>query len=302
MAKSMSHQAKLALDAALPFDGSSEAYEFISETLQQTISQLASEGIRGTRSRHGERVIQGQKAVSGSIVLQPTQAELDLLLPRILGANESTDVFDVAEALPEFYAMVDRVGKVFTYGPLKIGSAVFTGSENNKIDLTLNVVGRGSETIGNAGTFPSISIDTDLPLAFHQGTLTLQGNTLRFNSFTLTIENGVEARFENSQSAIALVETDRVVTLELSAPYTADSGSDGVAVYGADVAGTVASGTLVFAPASGRSVTFSLNSLRPTTRSPNVPGRNQEIRVALSYQAMKTSSTNEISVTNDRTA
>ena len=302
MGKSLGHQSKLALDAALPFDTSSEPYEFISENLQLSVPQIASEGIRGTRSRHGERVVRGQKTVSGSIVLEPTQTELDLLLPRILGANESTDVFAVAETVQEFYVMVDRVGKVFRYGPCKVGSAVFSGSAGQKVQLVLNIVGQGDETIANAGTFPSLTIDTDVPLIFHQGVLTLHSTAILFDQFTLTIENGVEARFENSQTAVALVETDRVVTLETSVPYTADSGSDGVTVYGNDVAGTVASGSLVFTPASGRTVTFSMNSLRPTTRSPNVPGRNQEIRLPLSYQAMKTSTTAEISVTNDRTA
>ena len=115
MAESMGWAAKMAVDSALPFDASSIPLEFISESFVENEERVDSEGIRGTRSRHGERVHAGLRRVGGSIVLNPSPGELDTLLPYILGAAESTDSFAVADTLPDFQLMIDRVAKVFTY-------------------------------------------------------------------------------------------------------------------------------------------------------------------------------------------
>jgi hypothetical protein len=201
MAKSIGWASKLAMDAALPFDTSSEAFEFVSESIQMQIEQIPSEGIRGTRSRRGERMQQGLKRIGGTISLNPSQAELDKLLPRILGADESTDVFAVADTLPQFYVMVDRKTKVFRYGPCRVGSANFSGSTGQKILLAMDIVAEGDEVITDAGTFPSISIDTENCIVFHQGVLTLRGTSTEMDQFGLRIDNVITPTFENSQTA-----------------------------------------------------------------------------------------------------
>src|SRR5688572_4980982 len=95
---SQGSQTKLSLAAAGTAIGSyTEAYEFVSESLQKQAAILDTAGIRGTRSHVSERTRAGTYRVQGTINFHPTPAMLDLLLPRILGANEATDVFALAE-------------------------------------------------------------------------------------------------------------------------------------------------------------------------------------------------------------
>jgi hypothetical protein len=161
----------------------------------------------------------------------------------------------------------------------------------------MDIVAEGDEVITDAGTFPSISIDTENCLVFHQGVLTLRGTSTEMDQIGLRIDNVITPTFENSQTATDTAPTDRVVTFSCSVPYTSTEAD----IYANDVAGTIASATLVFTTGSGKSVTITLNSLRPTSVSPSVGGRDQELRLNLQYQAVATGSTKEISFTNDRT-
>ena len=68
-------------------------------------------------------------------------------------------------------------------------------------------------------------------------------------SFTLTLENMIDAKFYNSQSATALPAKDRKITLDCQVPYTsenADLYNQGVAGGNATLAVSYASSTLLF--------------------------------------------------------
>lgn len=295
MAPSMVWATQAALDSALPFDTSSIPLEFLSSTLKQTASLIQSEGIRGTRSRNGARVKQGQKTVAGDIAMNPTPVELDTLLPYILGANESTDVFAVADTLPSFYLMLDRVAKLHTYAGLVVARAVFEFTAQQLVKLTLSLVGT-TETEANAGGFPSLTINSGEAYVLHQGVLTLQGSTRQFNNARLTIDNAPLVLFRNAQEAAAITPSDRIVTLDVEVPYDTTNAD----IYTNEEAGTFASGSLVMTNGN-QSLTFTLNSLRSEPGTPDVQSRNGELVLPLSFRAYMTSSTREISVTNDST-
>lgn len=295
MTVSMSWATQCALDSVLPFDTSSKPLEIISSTLKQTASLIQSEGIRGTRSRNGARVKQGQKSVGGDLVMNPTPVELDNLLPYILGANESTDVFAVADTLPTFLVMLDRVQKLHTYAGLVVARAVFDFTANQLVRLTLTVNGT-TETEANAGGFPSLTIDTGEAYVMHQGALTLHSSTREFNSARLTIDNGLNVFFRNSQEAAAIVPGDRVVTLDVELPYD----SNNLDIYTSQEAGTWASGTLVLTNGN-QSCTIAMNSLRAEPGTPDIQNRNGELVMPMSFRAYMTSSTREVQFTNDST-
>src|SRR5688572_9315496 len=84
------------------FDSSSERYEFLYETLQKRPRIVGGNGIRGTRAQSVERTRLGAYPVGGRIAMNVSPADLDLWLPRILGATESSDTFATAESLPSF--------------------------------------------------------------------------------------------------------------------------------------------------------------------------------------------------------
>lgn len=286
---------KLAMEVDATFDTSSEPYEFLSSSLKQTVERIDSEGLRGTRSRHGERVVQGLKRVGGAIVMNPTPDELDDLLPRILGAAESTDVYALDETLPEFWVLVDKVQKVFKYNNCFVGSATFRGRPGQLVELTLNIFGK-TETEGSSGTFPAITISAQEAYVFHQGVLTLHSTARQIEEFELTIDNLISPRFRNSQTATDLNPTDRLVTFSCRAPYDADNDD----IYTNEAAGTFAAGTLVFTNGD-RDLTFAMNSLKSIAEGPEVPARAGELLLPLNYRAHQTSTTKELVVTNDNT-
>lgn len=290
---SMGFQARLSLAAAGTAIGSyTEAYEFVAESLQKRATILETAGLRGTRSHPAERTRDGTSAVAGSLRFHATPAMLDLLLPRILGAAESSDLFALAETLPEFDVLLDRVAKRFVYGGCKVSRAIFRGRAGGLLELQLDLVGK-TETV-SATAFPAIAAPTDPPYVFQDGTLTLLGTSRKMIDFTLAVDNSVAGRFTNSTAATDVSPSDRVVTLECKTPFT----SDETDLYGQNVAGAAAA-TLAFVN-GGYSTTFSLAKLQVPDASPTVGGRG-EIVLALRGTARKSGSTAELAVTHDNT-
>ena len=292
---SMAHQARLSMAATSTAIGSyTESYEYVSESVRKNQTILDTSGIRGTRSHPKERTRDGTYSVGGQIRMHATPAMLDLLLPRILGANESTDVFALAETLPEFDLLIDRVAKRFVYGACKIGRATFRCAAGGLLELDLDIVGK-TETV-SATAFPSITAPTDAPYVFSDAVITLLSTARTVISWELTIDNVIQPRFSNSQTATSLNVTDRIITCAMQVPYT----SSEVDLYGINT-GSAAAATMVFTN-GGYSTTFSLANLQIPDQSPVTEGRGNEIILSLQGTAKKSSTTNELIVTHDSTA
>jgi len=291
MAASMGHQAQLCMDASA-IDGSSEPYEFVSESLAEQAEILDTNGIRGTRSHSKERTRQGLKQVQGQITLHPSPLDLDNLLPRILGAAESSDSFALAETLPEFNVMIDRVADAFLYSACQISKATFRGSAGQYVELVLDIIAK-TETEGQ--TFPSLTLGTsvaDEPFVFSDGVMTLQGATREVFDFELVIDNAGSARYTiGSNTATDILISDRIVTLGTNCANV----SGNAALLKQATGG--AAGTLVFTNGNV-STTFSFAALQAPNKTPTVTGKG-EIPINLEMTARKSGSTNEIVITND---
>ncbi|MEQ8788876.1 MAG: phage tail tube protein [Pirellulaceae bacterium] len=287
-------QARLCMEpGAAPhtFDASSEPYEFLAESLRKRTALLDTSGIRGTRSHHAARTRVGAHAVSGSISLHPSPGDLDHLLPRILGADEASDVFVLAETLPSFGVLIDRVAETFQYTDCRVSKATFRGSAGGLVLLVLDIVGVAEVT---GVSFPSLLLDTTAqaaPYTFSDGVLTLQSAQRQMMDFELVIDNGLQARFTNSQTATSIVPQDRIVTLKTTNPFT----SDEVDLYGQPAVG--AAGSLMLTNGQ-MSTTFAFAALQSPDTSPVVPGK-QEIPLVLEMTARMTGTTRELIVTND---
>lgn len=290
---SMGHQAKLAADAAGTAVGSfTEPYEFIRESLRKTGTILDTSGIRGSRSHTNARTRHGTYDVGGAISMHATSAMLDKWLPRILGAAESSDTFALAETLPEFAVLVDRVARRFLYDECKVNRAIFRGSAGQLVTLELDIMGK-SESV-SATAFPTLSMPTDPPYVMQDGVLTLQSVARQFTEFEIIIDNALVRRFSNSQTATDISPSDRLITFRCTTPFT----SDEVDLYNQALAGAAAS--LVFTN-GGYSTTFSFAALQFPDRSPIVAGK-AEIPLELTATARKSGSTSELVVTHDSTA
>lgn len=291
---SMGHQARLSMGAAGTTIGSfTEAYEFISENVQKRLNIEETAGIRGTRSHPAERTRDGTYSVGGTIRFHATPAMLDLLLPRILGADESTDTFALAETVPEFAVLIDRVGKRFLYDGCKVNRATFRGTAGGMLELDLDIIGK-TETV-SATSFPSISAPTDPPYVFHDLVATLVSSARKLLTWEFTIDNSLAVRFSNSQTATDISAADRIVTASWTTPYT----SDEVDLYGINT-GSAAAATFVFTN-GGYSTTFSVAKMQVPDASPVVNSKG-EIVLPQSGMAKMSSSTRELVVTHDSTA
>jgi hypothetical protein len=281
--------------AAHTFDSSSETYEFIRESLAKRGTIVDTNGIRGTRSHHEMKTRFGTYEVGGEIVMNPDPAMLDLWLPRILGANESTDTFALAETLQPFGVLIDRVGGTFEYTDCYVNKATFRGQQGQMVELTLEIWG-ATEATGTSAPSVSIAIASNTaPYIFSDLALTLQSASRTCLDFELVIDNMLERRFANSVTATSITPQDRMVTLRTTTPFTSTEMS---ALYGQSLLG--AAGTLVLTNGA-MSTTFTFGKLQVPSISPSVGGKT-EVSLRLEMVARMTSTTRELVVTHDSTA
>lgn len=282
--------AKFCVDTVLPIDTSSKALELIlpeSLTMKETIRRT--DGLRGTRSHNYKRRRRETSVVSGTISFHPGVAELDFFLPYILGGATNAGVTPLAETVPAFWAMIDRVAKVFQYNSLYVNVARLSGATGSPVVLSLDLEGI-SETITAAGTFPSLAIPDEHQFIFPDASITLDGTAYPMKRFELTVNNSLDTgRFMNATTRSSIPATDRMVSLSLELGYTPDT----VALYDQDIDGFAAS--LVLDDGT-TDYTFALANLHAPTAGPSVQGKG-EINYPLNYVAERTVATAELIVT-----
>lgn len=291
MAASMAHQGRLSMAAAGTAIGSfTEAHEIVSETLRKTNEIVDTNGIRGTRSHASERTRFGLDRVGGTISYIVSPLILDLLLPRIQGTAESADSFVLAETLISFDVLVERIAKRFLYTTCYVDKARFRFTPGQLVTLDIDVIGTG-ETV-SATAFPTITAPTDVPYTCSDTVFTLVSSARTVMSCELVYDNMIEARFSNSTTATDIFPTDRIVTVNVTTPYTS-SETDLYAQALLGSAGTIAitNGTT--------SCTFTFGKIQFPDSAPTMATRNGEIVLESSGVARKTSTTLEVAVTND---
>jgi hypothetical protein len=302
MAPSIGFASQMALSATSSFSSSSKWIEFISESISAQRSFSDSPGTRGTRSYSQERVRTMPYKVGGNLTFLCDINSMDLWLSYILGTGPTSSVYSLTETLPSFYLMIDRVAKVFTYGPCYVSKATFSGSPGDaqlKCSLDIEVE---TESIGNSGSFPSgMTVDTNRPFIYSDAAFNVLGSdAVSAFSWELTIDNHLLAdRFVNEQTRSQIPATDRTVTVKMSSQWTSAETS-----YYNIAAASFGSATAVFSNAeetinaTESVLTFTTPYLMWPGKSPVVTKKQDEIKLEIDAQARKTSSTLELSVTN----
>ncbi len=285
---------QIAIDSALPFDTSSIPIEVeLPESLHEEAEIIETNGMRGTTDHNSERTREGLKRVSGSIKVPCSRITLDALLPYIVGGSESTNVFALADTLPEFYMMVDRGAKVYTYSGCRIAKASFNSSQGQMLMLDLDIEAE-TETTGDAGTFPSLTFPTEKPYIMKDGVLTLQSSARQFNNFNLTITNQLNTElFENALTRYDIPLVDRIISLATDHPWDTDN----VDLVKQALDG--AAGTAVFTngAASGDVLTFAMAAIQYANKTPTHQGK-VVTRLPLEGMVRSSGSTKSLITTN----
>lgn len=282
--------AKMALDAST-FDASSYPIEFVSESLQLVGVHVDTSGIRGTRSHASERVKEGSKTVQGSITLEPSPADLDMLLPWILGGSESNDTFPLADALSALNVLVDKVDDCYLYSDVYVNRAVFSSEEGGPLRLTLDLIGK-TETASQE--FPALTLGVaanNKPYMHHELTLSLASSSRQCKRLEITVDNHLSTAYNNSLTPSEIKAQDRTVTVRAELPASED-------LHGQAVAGIAGSATYAH---SGCSTVFTFGKLQIPDNTPTVSGKT-EIVHSLDMVARMNGSTRELVVTNDSVA
>lgn len=292
---SIGHQTRIsAATTGTTIASYSEAVEIVSESLRKDLTILDTAGIRGTRSHPKERTRDGTYTVAGTITCHATPTMLDNWLPRILGAAESSDTFALAETLTEFDILIDRVAKRFQYVFCKVSRATFRSTAGGLLELSMDIVAK-TETV-SATTFPTITAPTDPPYVHQDCVLTTQAAGHIITEVEIVIDNMIQPRFSNSQTATDLSPRDRIVTVNFTTPYT----STEIGLYGINT-GSAAAATVVYTN-GGYVTTFSIANLQVPDQSPVIESRDGEIFLRHRGVAKKSSTTNELIVTHDSVA
>ena len=306
----MGHQSRLAFDTGAAgagdghhvigdFNSDSKEFEYLSENVVMSQTRFHSDGIRGTRSKHEARCRITQEAVGGTITMHPTQVELDTLLPLILGAAESTDTFALAETIPSFGILIDRVQKRFCYSKCVVSSATFSASAGGPLQLSMEIVGQKETVSGTA--FPTVgALATDAPFIMADTTISLaaDASATELASFSITVNNMINAgRYMNSLIRTATPSGGREVTVQLAVPYTADE----VDLYNTALSAYDNSFILIDPGGSSPNIKFTFGGIEFGAQSPTVSSKGDEYSLNLSGVAYKTASANELVVVNAAT-
>lgn len=284
------------------FDTSSETYEFLYETLRKQGRIVGGNAIRGTRSAAKERTRAGAYLVGGRIAVQPSPAFLDLWLPRILGASESSDTFALAESLPSFGILIDKVTETFEYKDGMVSKALFHGQagpadgDPDIITLALELV-FFDRALDTAVPNVSLSVAENNRIYVHSdAAFTFGGAAREVKEWSVLIDNHVRQRFTNSLKATKNCPASRTVAVQARLPY--DTDTDDLLEQATDGA----SGTIVLTNAAqpGLATTFSFAALQVPAEDPIVRGKT-EIDLYLNMIARMSGSTRELVVTNDST-
>jgi hypothetical protein len=266
--------ARMALGATSTVD---KPFDFESETLGLRESFLDPQGLRGTRSHAASRVRPNSRLVTGDVVLAaPTAQELITWLPYITGGTPAASGggfnYPLAETLSAFYLQMIRGGSSrWTYSGCRVARATFSARKGTPLQLTLSLLGVDETKDGSA--FPSLTLPTDSYFAFEDLVFTLAGTTVDIFSWQVVIDNFLQARMVNSQTATVVYTTDRVVSGRFEIPFGDDESTFyGMAQGGVAVSSVFTNGTT--------SVSFTGSKFQAPRASPDVAGRD-ETRLAV---------------------
>lgn len=257
------------------FDSSAPRFEVVSSTVKKTSEVLDSMGLLGTRSKREDRTRFGLIRVGGQLAFDVNPLMLDFFLPYIMGTAESTDTYAVADTLPGFDMLHDPFGtgsSATKYTELYVNRASFRFAAG-LVRMTLDVVGK---TATGGQTFTSAALGataaTCAPYTFYD---TAAGITIRSGSGAqeieegeLIIDNALDVKFRNIQTASSIRAQDRSVTFVANLPLTTTT----LSTYFGDK--TAADATIVMTNGTV-ATTFTLNNFKVADDGPEVGGKDE---------------------------
>jgi hypothetical protein len=267
---------------------SARTFEVVSSSVRAQDEVLDASGLLGSRTRREDRTRYGLIRVGGQIVLEPSPNMFDFFLPYILGTAESTDTFTAADSLLGFDMLHDPFGT----GSL---ASKYTELYVNRMSLrfaagllrmTLDVVGKTETT---AQTFTANALGStsavDTPYTFYDTSAGFTFGTIAFavEEGELVLDNVLDVKFRNSQTAQSIRASDSIATLVTNIPLTSST-------YGSFYGNKGPLTTTIAINNGTVTTTITLYNLKPADASPTPTGK-EEVPLILTSNA-RSDSTN----------
>lgn len=294
------HATKVGLGLAASL-AATRRFEFISCGFKSYDGLIGGDGseIRAGRSRHQKHKTQGVKGAAGTLVLEPRPDDIPMLGHLAFGTAIATNVIALAETVPKFYADV-KYGSVddvrFIGG--KVNRLTINSSTNQKMRWALDCE---FEDYDDTITFPSIdnTLSTMLPYAHNHSVFTLDtiggSSAVAYKStdWEVVLDNMLDTGlWENSRTRFDMEEGDRAVTMRGSFGFTSAVKTE----FGAALL-TGLVGILAYTYGA-YSLTIDFPCMQWPYESPDIPGKNAEVRQAVQFDCVETDSAKEIKLTN----
>ncbi len=194
-------------------------------------------GTRGTRVERAERTRETMRQATGTIRMAPNPAELDLVLAWAIGPK-AANTFAFTERPPARVVGVSRDGVPHAYPGCFVQAATFAASEGGMLTADLQLA--GTDEIGG-GTLPVAAIPDALgPYVMADCVLSVGGTAIDFRSLSVTIENMLDVKFNQSLTPSTITAAGLRVSVSLTLPY-----GDASALYGSGLPGVVVTATFV---------------------------------------------------------
>lgn len=276
------------------FGGSSTRLEVVTSSVKKQGEHLDGTGVLGTRTKREDRTRDGLVRVGGQMVFEPSLRIWDFFLPFILGETGASP-YNVADALTGFDMLHDPFGtgeNATKFGELYVNRASLRFGPG-MLKLSLDLIGK-TVTIGQTYTSAALGATAllDAPLVLYDATFSVQSGTVPIEEGELIIDNALDVKFRNSQTALSIRAMDRSVTLVTNIELTAANWG----TYFGDKAAVDA--TITIARSINYGSVITLYNLKNPDEGPELGGHG-EVPLILRSAARGDASDPDIRVTTD---
>lgn len=264
---------------------------FVSHDIKEARPLVDDDGLTGTRTRGVERVVQGNFAVAGSIVMQPTEVEWAAILPFVMGNSALL----LTDAMTDVTVVVDTKTKSYSYLG-RFNTCKITGEKGKKLWVTLGFIGYTC-TPGAGGVITTAVDKTTGPLMFYGAGsgITIVSTTYVIDKFELDIDNHIIPTYMSGQSATDLEPQDRTITLGIQTKFNAAELALSALAIAGPVFGTPMTSTIAFTNGTN-TLSLAFAAVVPVSETVVVPGR-APLRLPLNFSCYGASTTKELVTT-----
>lgn len=224
------------------FDTNSERYRFETFRLKPDKLLRITEATLGARQRFVTQATQDVTQLVGTIGLRPSRADFDFWWPRIIGGVKGADnqgYTDITAtvnhivpdgSVPRFSIRHDTGGAgIFEYYDCQVAVARLSGRTGENMLLEMDITARTFDDT-KADSTPNVALGNDPEdeqSIFSALRLILEeevpagadNNELCFADSLLTINNSIDSRFYNYETAQCVTEGQRIINGRLGLPW-----------------------------------------------------------------------------------